>query len=125
MTTTTTATTNTRMKTKNNQCNDPNDDHGVSFRPFGSFAAPVVCTYGSDVDLALWGAVKVFPNPNNNNNKHMTNSRNNNNNNNNNSIQLTNVNPTTPVVTWAKDLKRKQERTQKWLDALDSLYGLL
>ena len=120
-TTTTTATTNTRMKTKNNQCNDPNDDHGVSFRPFGSFAAPVVCTYGSDVDLALWGAVKVFPNPNNNN-KHMTNSRNNNNNSNNNVIQLTNVNPTTPVVTWAKDLKRKQERTQKWLDALDSLY---
>jgi len=40
----------------------PNQQERIlQFRPFGSYAASDVCTFQSDVDLALWGAVKLFP----------------------------------------------------------------
>ena len=40
-----------------------NNNHALAFSPFGSFAAPAVCSFESDVDLALWGAVPHGPPP--------------------------------------------------------------
>ena len=37
--------------------NDDDDEDGIRVVCFGSFAAPEVCTFLSDVDLALWGVV--------------------------------------------------------------------
>ena len=43
--------------------NNSNNSHALAFAPFGSFAAPAVCSFESDVDLALWGAVPHGPPP--------------------------------------------------------------
>lgn len=37
-------------------------DKNIEFQCFGSFATPEICTFGSDVDLALWGIVPVEKN---------------------------------------------------------------
>ena len=44
-------------KRSNEQGDDDDDEDGIRVVCFGSFAAPEVCTFLSDVDLALWGVV--------------------------------------------------------------------
>ncbi len=41
----------------NNSSDDDDDD--IAVQPFGSFATLSICNFTSDVDLALWGAVKI------------------------------------------------------------------
>ena len=45
------------MKRKDSNNDDGEDEDGIRVVCFGSFAAPEVCTFLSDVDLALWGVV--------------------------------------------------------------------
>ena len=78
-----------------------NDKDGIHFRTFGSFAAPDVCTFVSDVDLALWGAVRAIPlSPR----RHRTSPTN-----------------TASQNTMTPEKKRQQALAEKWKSALDAM----
>jgi len=44
-----------------NNTGAPQQPDSPEFRPFGSYAALPVCSFQSDIDLALWNAVQMFP----------------------------------------------------------------